>query len=306
VKRSTRAAAVVVLGLLAATGVPGIAVADPGPCRRTVSCPVPVVDHDGYEYSYDGGDIVAAPVLGGSPGGGQAMEFLSIPACQFNRPPSGDGRDPGEDAMCPAASNAPRCAAGEIRMRVYARRAGSADGWRFVGDRCVRATTRVPVAEVLAGVAEQLAARLVTPRFAVQPRGRALVNLPVIVHVTAEGRRVRQRDCAHPQGVCFDTTVPVPGRLEAAPSYRWVFDGNGAVGEGRGRAYDGTSPRESPDHYVAHAYPRASATETVQLTVLWQATFTVAGLPPLELADLPKTARESFRVVEARSQLVAG
>jgi hypothetical protein len=57
---------------------------------------------------------------------------------------------------------------------------------------------------------------------------------------------------------------------------------------------------------VAHAYPRASATETVQLTVLWQATFTVAGLPPLELADLPKTARESFRVVEARSQLVAG
>jgi len=265
-----------------------------------------VVTQEGYEYAYDGGDIVGAPVLSGSSSRGPAQEFLSFPACQFNRPPSGDGRDPGEDTLCLSASISPLCGAGAILMRVYSRRAGTSDAWRFVGTRCLRATTRIPVADVLAGVAEQLAARLVTPKFAVQPGDRALVNLPVIVHVTSEGRRTPQPDCAHPEGVCFDVTVPVPGRLEAYPSYSWVFDGDGAVGEGRGRAYDGTSPRESPDHYVAHAYTAPSAVETVELTVTWRATFTVAGLAPLRLADLPKMAQESFSVVEARSQLVAG
>jgi len=267
---------------------------------------MPMVTQEGYEYAYEGGDIVGAPVLSGSPGRGPVKEFLSFPACQVNRPPSGDGRDPGEDSLCLSASTSPLCGAGAILMRVYSRRAGTSDLWRFGGTRCLRGTTRIPVAGVLAGVAEQLEARLVTPKFAVQPGDRALVNLPVIVHVTSEGRRIPQPDCAHPDGVCFDVTVPVPGRLEAYPTYSWVFDGDGAVGEGRGRAYDGTSPRERPEHYVAHAYTAPSAAETVQLTVTWQATFTVAGLAPLRLADLPKTARESFSVVEARSQLVAG
>jgi hypothetical protein len=168
---------------------------------------------------------------------------------------------------------------------------------------------------VLAAVREQLDARLTAPRFAVQPPGRAVVNLPVIVHVTAEGRRVPQADCAHPQGVCFDVTVPVPGRLEAAPSYGWLFDPAGtadtadtagAVAAGRGRPYDGTSPRQAPDHYVTHTYTQLTPRQPVQLTVTWQAVFTVAGLPPLTLADLPKTTQQAFPVVQARSQLVAG
>jgi len=275
------------------------------PCMDADFCPSPTVSQTGYRYSYDGGDIVGVPVVSG-PSSGPAMEYLSIPACYFNRPPSGDGRDPGQDSECASARNSPRCVAGEMLMRVYSRRAGTTDGWRFVGERCLAATTRVPVADVLAGVAERLEARLVAPQFFVQPPDWALVNLPLIVHVTSEGRRTPQADCAHPEGVCFDVTVPVPGRLEAYPTYSWVFDAAGAVGEGRGRAYDGTSPREDPGYYVSHTYTQPSPAETVELTVTWQARFTVPGLSPLQLRDLPKTAQESFRVLEARSQLVAG
>jgi hypothetical protein len=191
-------------------------------------------------------------------------------------------------------------------MREYSRAAGTNDGWRISGTRCVGATTRIPVADVLVGLREQLDARLTQPEFAVQPEGRALVNLPVIVHVTSEGRRTPQNDCAHPEGVCFDVTAPLPGRLEAFPTYNWVFDADGSEGEGRGRAYDGTSPRENPDYYVAHTYLQPAKDQQVALTVTWKAAFTVAGLAPLELVDLPKTAEQAFSVVEARSQLVAG
>jgi hypothetical protein len=124
------------------------------------------------------------------------------------------------------------------------------------------------------------------------------------VHVVAEGRRVAQTGCGHPRGVCFDVTAPVPGRLEAYPTYQWVFEA-GAVGEGRGRAYDGTSPREAPGRYVAHTYRVPAARQPVTLTVVWKAVFTVPGLAPLPLADLPQTARQTFPVVQARSQLVA-
>jgi len=65
------------------------------------------------------------------------------------------------------------------------------------------------------------------------------------------------------------------------------------------------SARE-PGYYVAHDYTQSSARETVELTVTWQARFTVPGLSPLQLTDLPNTAQEIFAVVEARSRLVAG
>jgi hypothetical protein len=262
------------------------------------------VTHHGYRYFYEGGDLVVAPVLHGS--SGPRTEYMMLQACSENRPPSADGALPGQDVQCTGVTAAPQCAPGEILMRVYSRVVGSGNPWTVQGTRCLAATSRIPIADLAAGVREQLDARLVAPRFAVQPADRAVVNLPVIVHVTSEGRRIPQSECAHPEGVCFDVTVPVPGRLEAYPTYNWLFDTAGAAGEGRGRPYDGTSPREHPDHYVAHTYSQPTADQQVRLTVAWKATFTVAGLPPLQLEDLPKTARQGLSVVEARSQLVAG
>jgi hypothetical protein len=295
--------AVMLAGLWVACTTAQNARAD-APCREADLCAVPVVHEQGYRYFYEGNDLVVAPVLRGP--AGPAMEYMLLPACAVNHAPSGDGSVPAQDAQCSVAFAAPQCAPGQILMRVYTRRAGTTTAWRVTGTRCVGPTRRIPVAALQAGVREQLDARLVPPEFAVQPPGRALVNLPVIVHVTSEGRRIRQSDCAHPEGVCFDVTVPVPGRLEAYPTYSWIFDSSGTAAQGRGRAYDGTSPRQHPEHYVAHTYARPTDRQRVSLTVTWKAAFTIAGLPPLDLADLPKTAQAAFSVVEARSQLVAG
>jgi hypothetical protein len=162
----------------------------------------------------------------------------------------------------------------------------------------------VPVAALRDAVREGLARRVADPRFEVRPGGRALVNLPVIAYATHSGRREEQRDCADPEGVCFAVTRPLPGRLEARPVYVWDF-GLGAETEGRGRPYDGTSPRQAPDYYVSHTYGQTGP-QRVRLTVAWRATFTIAGLPPIELAELPRSAEVSFPVLEARSELVAG
>jgi hypothetical protein len=295
-----------VIGAILCAVLPTAALATNAPgCKIPTVCEVPLVNDHGYRYSFDGGDLVAAPVLSGRSGSGPAWEFVLLPACAGNVPPDPDNVALARDVFCAAAVGPPRCAPGEVWMRVYGRVVGSAGPWQVRGTRCVGAPRRVPVAAVLAGVRERLDRLVAPPVFEVQPAGRAIVNLPVIVHVVAEGRRRAQSDCAHPQGVCFDVTVPVPGRLEAYPTYGWVFDA-GAVASGRGRAYDGTSPREDPGHYVAHTYRVPVPRQPVRLTVTWKAQFSVPGLPPLELADLPKSSVRTFPVVEARSQLVAG
>jgi hypothetical protein len=165
------------------------------------------------------------------------------------------------------------------------------------GARCVGAGRSVPAADVLAGVRERLERLAPEAAFAVQPRDKALVNLPVIVHATSPDGRALE------EPIQFDVTQPVPGHLVAHPTYRWEF-GGGVGAQGVGLAYDGTSPQQYPGYYVSHAYD-AKGSATVALTVLWRATFTVAGLAPLALEDLPRTAARSFPVVEARSQLVA-
>jgi len=161
----------------------------------------------------------------------------------------------------------------------------------------VGASQSLPATDVLAGVRERLERLAPEAAFAVQPPDRALVNLPIIVHATSpDGRPLEQP-------IQLDVTQPVPGHLEAHPRYLWDF-GGGAGAEGVGIAYDGTSQQQNPDYYVSHAYG-GKGSATVTLTVLWRATFTVAGLPPFTLEDLPRTAARTFPVVEARSQLVA-
>ncbi len=225
---------------------------------------------------------------------GVPMEYFLTPACWSNRAPGPSGVI--SDTLCQSATTA--CPAGQVRMWVHYRPQGSTATPRQAPPaRCVGASQSLPATDVLAGVRERLERLAPEAAFAVQPPDRALVNLPIIVHATSpDGRPLEQP-------IQLDVTQPVPGHLEAHPRYLWDF-GGGAGAEGVGIAYDGTSQQQNPDYYVSHAYG-GKGSATVTLTVLWRATFTVAGLPPFTLEDLPRTAARTFPVVEARSQLVA-
>jgi hypothetical protein len=59
----------------------------------------PSVAEDGFEYSYDGDNVVATPTVHRA-SSGLAMECLMLPACRENRPPSADGSTPGHDLHC--------------------------------------------------------------------------------------------------------------------------------------------------------------------------------------------------------------
>jgi len=165
-----------------------VAFADTAPCRDHDLCPQPTVNSDGYNYSFEDGSVVATPVLQAS-SRGPAMEFLNLPACFHNRPPSGDGSDPGRDDNCLGALTSPRCAVGEILVWTYSRPAGSSQAWVRAGERCVGVRRVVPVAAVREAVREELAKRVADPRFEVRPGEATLVNLPLIAYATDSGRR---------------------------------------------------------------------------------------------------------------------
>jgi hypothetical protein len=96
---------------------------------------------------------------------------------------------------------------------------------------------------------------------------------------------------------------PVAGRLLTVPSYSWSFD-DGTVLAGAGRPYDGTDPRQSPTHYLAHTYIEPETSASVSLVVTWRATFTAGGrsfaVAPLTMP--PIITR--YPVYEAHSVLV--
>jgi len=282
-------AALVALGLLL---VPRLALADT--CRDPYLCRLPTVTDSGYRYSYSNGEINRVAALDVRSASGVPMEHFLTPTCWSNPAPGPSGVV--SDTLCPSATGA--CPPGQVRMWVHYRPQGSGAVPRPVpGWRCVGATQSVPAAAVLAGVRESLERLAPKAAFEVQPRDWALVNLPIIVHATSPNGRPLE------QPIQFDVTQPVPGHLEAYPTYQWDF-GGGTSAEGVGIAYDGTSPQQNPDYYVSHAYD-ATGSATVTLTILWRATFIVAGLPPFPLEDLPRTAARTFPVLEARSQLVA-
>jgi len=149
------------------------------------------------------------------------------------------------------------------------------------------------VAAVEARLREELYKNLAHPEILVNPSPRALVNLPVIVSTEDPG----------PQSLDF--TTPLPGTIDAEPSYAWTWS-DGHTSEGSGRAYtQAVSPTRNPDYYVAHTY-RSSGPAGVTLTVTWRATATVNGAGTVPLDPIEFTAASAFDVLEARSRLVAG
>jgi hypothetical protein len=97
--------------------------------------------------------------------------------------------------------------------------------------------------------------------------------------------------------------LPVPGRLLAIPSFTWIFD-DGTTLAGPGRPFDGTDPRESPEHYLSHIYRAPEANASVTLTVTWRATFTAGGRTfAVPLLTMPSIVSR-YSVYEAHSVLV--
>jgi hypothetical protein len=72
-----------------------------------------------------------------------------------------------------------------------------------------------------------------------------------------------------------------------------------------GRPYDpAISPLDTPDYYV-YAAPRDVGRLRTELTVTWNGTVTVPGLPPVPIDPLVYRSQADVVVGEARSELVA-
>lgn len=127
-------------------------------------------------------------------------------------------------------------------------------------------------AQVEQAAQEYIEKRVSPGKPVITPAGQTLVNFPNIVSTTAAGP------------VAFDITVPLPGHIDAAPTYEWTFaDSQVAVthASDTGRPYDGTSPRE-PGYYLTATFPH-SGPATVSLRSTWTATVTVEDQPPVAL-----------------------
>ncbi|RJK96456.1 hypothetical protein [Vallicoccus soli] len=226
------------------------------------------------------------------------FETVFAPACSSMTLPDEDGNI--ESDLCVGAGINPTCPADEFAMFAYRRLVGPPPavidnpdlaGWQGLGIVCFGPSETWDLADLTGIAREYLEDRVTQPDARVEPAAGALVNLPVIVH-TDEAAEVG-----------FDVTQPFPGRLSAVPSYAWSFS-DGTVLEGAGRPYDGTSPTQHPEHYLAHTYGSAGAQEVV-LEMTWTATFEVAGFT-IPLEDIVFTDAAAVQVRSARSVLVDG
>lgn len=272
---------------------PGVATAanpNDGTCngQGTLLCPTPT--NDGYEYIYDPTTKVLVPVPTGSfpKQPGVTYQYAATPACPTAQP--------GDAVNCTAAAE--YCAqngSSGIHEDIWRREATPTTGpWIVVSQTCTGAgPAPIPVQQVVQDVGEYERAHVPIPVPSVQPRGIALVNLPVIVSVP------------QPQPVTMQVQQPVPGTLVATPTFTWTFD-DGATVTGAGVAYDGTDPRVNQSHYVSHTYATPDEHASVTLTVTWNATFTAAGqafpIAPLVMPPITTT----FSVREAHAVLVSG
>ncbi|WP_129664724.1 hypothetical protein [Phytoactinopolyspora endophytica] len=146
-------------------------------------------------------------------------------------------------------------------------------------------------AEVIAFLEEHYEA-IAEPEIEVAPAVNAVVNLPVIAATEDPGT------------VGFDIENPLPGSVEAEPSYAWSWS-NGTGGQGPGRGYDGTDPLAEPGHYPVHAVYARSGQGQVDLTATWEVTLFVEGNPPItDIEPLVYEAAETFTVRSARTVLV--
>lgn len=134
--------------------------------------------------------------------------------------------------------------------------------------------------------------RISRPKIKVEPSPTAIVNLPVIASTPHQG------------SVGFDIQEPIPGRVEASPTYSWSWS-NGAHSSGPGRAYDGTNPSTNTGHYPVSATYSNAGGGSVTLTATWHLTLSLAGMDPIaDIEPLVYEETASFNVRNAKTVLV--
>ncbi len=181
-----------------------------------------------------------------------------------------------------------------VNFLVY-QRIGSAPWQLRPGVVCRVVSDPIPLADVEAEIRRIIEERfkhVAEPEITVAPAVNALVNLPVIASTPNQG----------PLG--FDITNPLPGRVEASPTYSWAWS-NGTTNSGAGIGYDGTSPTMNPGHYPVQSTYSGGGAESVGLQVTWSITLTVPGISPItDIEPLVYEATEGFAVRSARTVLV--
>lgn len=161
---------------------------------------------------------------------------------------------------------------------------------RLEGPICFDGSSAIPIGPIIQELVEQEIGAD-PPPIILQPTD-AIVNLPMIASTDPRAP------------IVIDVTDPVIGTAEATPEFTWTF-AEGAAAHGPGLPYDGTSPSGNPGYYVAYTY-RALGSPTVVLTVTWRVTFTIPGLPPVQLEDIVRVAEQSTQVRAAGSELIGG
>lgn len=253
------------------------------------------------------GDVVVSPTQSGFatgifiPGGGDGGDdtrrrAATCDGCSFVRIPSCDGNgfrgyDPATGAelwddhdVCPRFTS---CPDGGNRWDVYLRRPG--ESWYArAGDVCLRpGDAIVSGAELAAAVRRRFEDAVPTNRFAIQPPGPQVVNVPAIFYV-------EEQPVAFPPHAVAGITVQI--HPSVAYYWRYAADGGFEGPTGPGAPY--------PDHDVSHAY-RTAGPRQVTLRAVWTATFTAFG----QTFEVPgQVVRETTRTVdvrEARARLEA-
>lgn len=139
---------------------------------------------------------------------------------------------------------------------------------------------------------EEHYSKIARPTITIAPPVDAVVNLPVIASTPDAG------------DVGFGITEPLPGRVEASPSYGWTWS-NGQADSGPGQPYDGTDPAAAPGHYPVHAVYTRGGDGSVDLAATWSIVLTVDGIPPIEdIEPLVYDATASFAVRNATTIIV--
>ncbi|NDL60158.1 hypothetical protein [Phytoactinopolyspora mesophila] len=225
--------------------------------------------------------------------GGVVWTVRYVVTCGRNHPDR-----PEDDVLCVDAL----CEAGDSMGydTLVFRRQSVEDTWEpWPGrERICRVSTvgdPIPLADFEAEITtiiEEHYENIARPEIDVAPAVNAVVNLPVLAATPDPG------------AVGFDIENPLPGTVDAVPSFGWQWS-NGEAGSGPGRGYDGTDPVATPDHYPVRAVFTVAGEGRVELTATWTITLTVEGIPPItDIEPLVYEASEGFTVRSARTVLV--
>jgi hypothetical protein len=262
--------------LLATTGPAGAASAAPLPCGgvQWATCDTRTTDN-GYQYRYQGGELIRVPLGGGPVAGGTG--------CGASCPP-----DPA--AVCDlllAVGPSPTMTAQELTD--YNQAVAGCQAW------LADPANGIPLATVRAQLADYLKNQLLPkPTLTIQPGARSFTGLQTIVYTRI------------PPAFAFNVDQPVLATITAVPTYHWDF-GDGATGPNSpGRPYDAAiSPRAFPDAYVDHEY-KQPGTYQVTLTVIWDGTFTVPGVAQAFALDAVTLVATAPVVVDEAAGVLTG